>query len=148
MLETLYKKRQSAAKHQKWWRFNDYPEREYVQADGNGGLSGLGDEDIVSSMHIGKSIAVHKRTHMEVAKHMEDMIIGTSLAGLLTLGAVGMGSRNGLFGLGNKFRLYGTWLNFRRPILLFLRQGYDPQQTMRKTAVEGLCFLSLWTTPT
>jgi len=45
---------------------------------------------------------------MEVAKHMEDMIIGTSLAGLLTLGAVGMGSRNGLFGLGNKFRLYGT----------------------------------------
>ena len=26
---------------------------------------------------------------MEVAKHMEEMIIGTSLAGLLTLGAVG-----------------------------------------------------------
>ncbi len=49
-------------------------------------------------MHIDKSIAVHKRTHMEVAKHMEDMIIGTSLAGLLTLGAVGMGGRNGLFG--------------------------------------------------
>ena len=49
-------------------------------------------------MHIEKSIAVHKRTHMEVAEHMEDMIIGTSLAGLLTLGAVGMGSRNGLFG--------------------------------------------------
>ena len=35
---------------------------------------------------------------MEVAKHMEEMIIGTSLAGLLTLGAVGMGGRNGLFG--------------------------------------------------
>lgn len=46
-------------------------------------------------MPINKSIAVHKRTHMEIAKHMEEMIIGTSLAGLLTLGAFG---KNGLFG--------------------------------------------------